>query len=125
MRTPKHSDQNILHKMVGPLQLYIRCMIFKLTKKTTVDSDKIAEEREAVFIISVHSKITWGPSYVSRTSQHAFISSQSLGDVYTAIPCISHELPSEAGIRGQVDCAICIEDVAYSFENASGNDYAE
>lgn len=94
-------------------------------KKVKVDSDKIAEEREAILVISVHSKVTWGPSYVTRTSQHAFISSQSLDDVYTAIPCILRELPSEVEIQGQADCVICIEDIAYSHESASGNDYAE
>lgn len=87
---------------------------------------KTAEEHEAVLIISLHSKVPWSPSYVTRTSQHAFISSQTLQDVYAAIPCVSRSFPSGAGIQqGNTSCVICIENLAYSGEaEMDATDYA-
>ena len=38
--------------------------------------------------------MSWGSS-LNRSSQHAVLSSQTLGDLYEAIPCPSNEIPSE------------------------------
>lgn len=88
-------------------------------------SSKAPEEHDAILTISIHNKVFWGPSYVSRASQHAFIASQTLNDVYSAIPCVSHELPPGMGILDQAGCAICIEDLVYGDGRTGGSDYAE
>jgi len=75
---------------------------------------------EGVVIFSVHDRIPWGPSYVTRSSQHALLCSQTLHDLYDLIPCMSKQLPTD----NQSRCLICIEGRAFSYYN-EGEDYAE
>lgn len=95
-------------------------------QKTATGPGKVAREHEALLVISVHSKVSWGPSYVTRTSQHAFLSSQTLHDVYTAIPCVSRSFPPESGAQERnTSCVVCIEGFAYGGEVENGEaDYA-
>ncbi|KAH9485169.1 snRNA-activating protein complex subunit 3 [Psilocybe cubensis] len=96
MRTPKNSDRNILQSV-----------------KTT-EPGKIPPDQEAVITISVYNKITWGPSYVTRSAQHVFLSSQTVRDVYDSLVCVTKNLPLEADISEmQPGSVICIEGVAY------------
>ncbi|KAF8904483.1 snRNA-activating protein of 50kDa MW C terminal-domain-containing protein [Gymnopilus junonius] len=107
MRTQKNADKNILQ---DPIQKSF----------STLD----AGQPEAVITISIHHRIHWGPSYVTRSSQHAFLSSQTLQDIYDAIPCESKHLPPELGLpEGQTGCVICIEDFAYG-DGVGAEDYA-
>ena len=74
--------------------------------------------------MSIHDKVPWGPSYVSRKSQIALLGSQTLKDLHDSIPCISNSLPKEADLSdNDSGCVICIEGLAYSIQ--ADNDYAE
>ncbi|KAF8160817.1 snRNA-activating protein of 50kDa MW C terminal-domain-containing protein [Crassisporium funariophilum] len=114
MRTAKNSDHNILERM-----------------KTSASSGPEIEMRQAVLTISIYNRVTWGPSYVSRSSQHALLSSQTLKDLYNAIPCVSNHLPPEAGSSDRTcdsadcesGCLICIEGLAYGVGEGQ-EDYA-
>ena len=86
-------------------------------KKCASNSDSVEMSPEGVAIFSVHDKVPWGPSYVTRTSQHALLCSQTLHDLYDRIPCISKQLPTDN------QCLICIEGRAFSYR--SEGDYAE
>lgn len=79
---------------------------------------------EGVVIVSVYDRVPWGPSYVSRSSQHALLCSQTLHDLYNLIPCISKQLPADVPMQDQSRCVICIEGEAFSYHN-QGEDYAE
>ncbi|KAJ2916769.1 hypothetical protein MD484_g3616, partial [Candolleomyces efflorescens] len=73
---------------------------------------------EAVLTISMYNKVPWGPSYVSRLCQQAYLSSQSLQDIYEALPCIYRAAghsgnPSVNPAGMKPGCAICIEKVLY------------
>lgn len=77
-----------------------------------------SQGNDAVLTISIFNRVPWGPSYVTRLCQHAFLSSQTLRDVYDALPCIyraSSASPSNgnpAGMKPGVTC--CIENVLHS-----------
>lgn len=75
---------------------------------------------------------------VSRTSQHAILTSQTLADLFETISCLSNELPSEvvqdgraigyeleeAQIAESTGYAICIDGTVYG-DGLKGVDYAE
>ena len=97
----------------------------------------IPEGREALITITVHNRLTWSHGFPFRMSQHAFLASQTLGDLFDVIPCASKEVPKEI-IRdgfvlgyertckpdGTAECVVCIEGLAYS-DGQSQPDYAE
>ena len=73
---------------------------------------------EAILTISIYNKVPWGPSYVSRVCQQAYLSSQTLQDIYEALPCIysaagrpANSSMNPAGMKP--GCAICVENVLY------------
>lgn len=102
VRPPRNSDNNTL----AHLRLRVN--------GTMVSS----QGNDAVLTISIFNRVPWGPSYVTRLCQHAFLSSQTLRDVYDALPCIyraSSASPSNgnpAGMKPGVTC--CIENVLHS-----------
>ncbi|PPQ77186.1 hypothetical protein CVT25_011032 [Psilocybe cyanescens] len=107
MRTPKNSDRNILQNV-----------------NSAALSGIIPADQEAAITISVYNRITWGPSYVTRSSQHVFVSSQTLRAVYESLICVSKNLPPEASMSGiETGCVICIERVAYGTV-VNGDNYA-
>jgi snRNA-activating protein complex subunit 3 len=72
-------------------------------------------------------------------SQHAILSSQSIGDMFEVIPCVSNEIPrevtdDEGNVTGYepasaedpafTGCVVCIEGVAYG-DGQSEEDYSE
>lgn len=69
-----------------------------------------------------------------RTSQHALLSSQTLGDIIEMMPCASNDLPKEIVSHSQVatqlavnassGSVVCIEDVLYG-DGMDSTDYAE
>ena len=74
----------------------------------------------------MHNRVPWGPSYVNRSSQHVFLSSQTLQDLCRTIPCISNNLPTEAGFESEIltddegsRSAIYIEGLVYGDENSN------
>ncbi|OSD06874.1 hypothetical protein PYCCODRAFT_1442391 [Trametes coccinea BRFM310] len=52
-------------------------------------------ERDAIIFVTVYNRQSWGQRLLSRSSQHVLLSSQTLGDLFRAIPCTSKELPKE------------------------------
>ncbi|KAI0030958.1 snRNA-activating protein of 50kDa MW C terminal-domain-containing protein, partial [Vararia minispora EC-137] len=56
---------------------------------------------DLIIIASVYSHVAYTWNLVERCSQHALLSSQTLGDLYDIIPCLSNELPQEV-YEGQV-----------------------
>lgn len=85
-------------------------------------------------IATVFDKVPWSPCYVSRLSQHAFLSSQTLQDVCRAIPCtpyatgVASDSSSPVQNYGIEDdrgsgCIICIEGLAYG--DGGEDDYAQ
>ncbi|TFK54170.1 hypothetical protein OE88DRAFT_1625240 [Heliocybe sulcata] len=118
MRAPKNSDQNTLHHI-----------------KTS--SEAVTNTEQAILTVTVHNRVPWGPGYFTRSSQHAVLSSQTLGDLFEAIPCTSNELPAETLLEGTVvgydaqspptpspGCVICIEGLAYG-DGQNEPDYAD
>ena len=97
----------------------------------------VGDAPECLLIISIHTHIRWSYSFTTRTSQHALLTSQTLGDLYESIPCTSNEMPEEildedGQLIGYRDdgkyvssgCVICIEGVAYG-DGQSEEDYSE
>lgn len=60
---------------------------------------------------------------MSRLSQHVYLSSNTLHDVYAAIPCISKNYPQNIETTDEENCFILIEGKAYG--DGGRNDYAE
>ncbi|EDR11887.1 uncharacterized protein LACBIDRAFT_313793 [Laccaria bicolor S238N-H82] len=111
MRTPKNSDHNVLER-------------FKISESSAVDGNP----HQAFLTVSVYTRVSWGPSYVHRSSQHALLSSQTLHDLLKVIPCTSNSHapggvePISASGNGWV---ICIENYAYGDGSPDQEDYAE
>jgi snRNA-activating protein complex subunit 3 len=127
MRTPKNSDNNLLDAVVrcGNFYSYLHDTYLFFIKKATKGPSLEPGVNDVIVTISAYTRVPWGPSYVNRSSQHAFLSSQSLQDVYGAIPCTSNNLPPEAGDLGdRSSCVICIEGFAYG-SGIEGHDYSE
>ncbi|CAA7261682.1 unnamed protein product [Cyclocybe aegerita] len=102
MRGPKNSDQNILDKVMS------------------AGSDIVAGNHDAILIMSIHDRVPWGPSYVTRSSQHVLLASQTLQDLCDTIPCVSNNLPKEVGIPEGSGSVIVVEGRVYG-----SDDYAE
>ncbi|THH21344.1 hypothetical protein EW146_g204 [Bondarzewia mesenterica] len=97
-----------------------------------------APTHSAILTISVHSRIPWSHNFITRFSQHALLSSQSLGDLYETIPCSSNEFPQECTEDGRLTgyeanaetpppssgCVICIEGTAHG-DGLNEVDYAD
>jgi snRNA-activating protein complex subunit 3 len=130
MRAPKNSDQNVLtaiKKSVDP--------------SSSSQSEHTSLSRKTALIsLTVHNRLSWGHNLLSRSSQHALLASQTLGDLFEAVPCTSNEIPEERLANGEIvgyktstaespetgssGCVICIEGKAYG-DGISENDYAE
>ncbi|KAF7376285.1 Expansin-like EG45 domain-containing protein [Mycena sanguinolenta] len=105
-------------------------------KSTRSDDGRLSlESPQAVITVTVHSKLSWRQTHVNRSSRHVLLSSQTLGDLFDAIPCTSNEIPDEilddgrvTGYRTDVPTrpgyVICIEGLAYG-DGENEVDYAE
>ncbi|KAJ7268821.1 snRNA-activating protein of 50kDa MW C terminal-domain-containing protein [Mycena haematopus] len=121
IRAVKTSDQNTL-----------------IHNKTTRSDDGrlSAESPQALITVTVHNKLSWRQTHVSRSSRHVLLSSQTLGDLFDAIPCTSNEIPEEILDDGRVTAyrddgvptrpgyVICIEGLAYG-DGENEVDYAD
>jgi snRNA-activating protein complex subunit 3 len=131
MRAPKNSDQNVLSAIkksasAGPSGSFH-------TAGTSLS-------KTALISITIHNRLSWGHNLLSRSSQHALLASQTLGDLFEVIPCASNDIPEEQMVDGEVvgyetptaetagrgssGCVICVEGKAYG-DGMSDNDYAE
>lgn len=126
MRAPKNSDQNVLTsvKKSSPN-----------LSSSGMDSDDSSQT--AIISVTVYNRLTWSHNILSRSSQHALLASQTLGDLFEVIQCTSNEIPDEHLVDGELvgyhsshttqgstGCVVCIEDKAYG-DGMSGFDYAE
>jgi snRNA-activating protein complex subunit 3 len=78
-----------------------------------------------VVTVSVYNRLAWSYNFVYRTSQHAVLSCNTLGELYNVIRCPSNELPDESTVDGTFmgyesgpskrpgGCVVVIEGTAY------------
>ena len=114
IRTPRNSDYNTRAKLVSLLPFEsFQSPSFSQKK----NSDSLLSN-QAIIILTVYDKVTWGG--ICRRSQHALLSSQTLGDLFDAIPCppIKYRDGTDFG------CVICMDGIAYG-DGHGQNDYAE
>ncbi|KAI0305718.1 snRNA-activating protein of 50kDa MW C terminal-domain-containing protein [Multifurca ochricompacta] len=82
IRGPKNSDLNTLTEI-------------KYTKEISNPAS-----HSAVVTVSIYNRLAWSYNFVYRGSQHAVLSSNTLGDLYDVIPCPSNEMPGERTAHG-------------------------
>ena len=108
-----------------------------ITQRCLSFSSTAVDAHQALLFVTVYNPLTWGHRLLSRASQHVFLSSQTLGDLFDAIACLSRTMPEECIDRtGKIQwkdttstaistgSAICIEHVAYG-DGQSEKDYSE
>ncbi|TFK93766.1 hypothetical protein K466DRAFT_477981 [Polyporus arcularius HHB13444] len=127
IRPPRQPDHNTL--------IYV--------KQVGTGPTSEANSEDALVFVTIYTRVSWGQKIPTRASQHVLLASQTLGDLFEAIPCASNELPEEirdesGKITGftaprrdgdmEVDrgggAVICIEDVLYG-DGQSQDDYAD
>ncbi|KAH7913909.1 snRNA-activating protein of 50kDa MW C terminal-domain-containing protein [Hygrophoropsis aurantiaca] len=152
MRAPKNSDYNALEsvKQMGNAVLFDHSKTHSTharqnnppTSPESPGSNPIstATLSVALITITVYTRLAWAYSFVSRSSQHVVLSSQTLAEFIHIIPCVSSDLPVEtASEDGDVaayelqndtasnhneSCLVCIEDQVYS-DNQSNPSYSD
>ncbi|KAH8107905.1 snRNA-activating protein of 50kDa MW C terminal-domain-containing protein [Cristinia sonorae] len=118
IRPPKQSDHNTL----------VKAKAFALPEPNT-------SSQQTIVFATVYTPLSWGHKLSARSSQHALLSSHTLGDLYDIIPCISHEIPqnslNEHGqsvwnntARQDSGAVICVEGLLFG-DGQSEKDYAE
>ena len=90
----------------------------------------------AVLTMTVYYRLPYRLTAVARSSQHAALSSQSLGDLVNCIPCVSNEMPEEVYeddeligydpkiIQKNTGAVVLIEGVLYG-DDEGEQDYAK
>lgn len=146
MRAVKNSDYNALNApkktRTGVLHILDHGDV-GATRSSTPDSlrnlnpDAISYPN-AVISLTVYNRISYLPSCLTRSSQHAVLSTQTLGDLLRVLPCASSNMPmEELDAEGDVSgynvtnqtgehagCLFCIEDLIYG-DGRETADYAE
>lgn len=139
IRPPKSSDLNVLAELVRTRStLGTESLNFSQRRTRDTDSGSSSAnltEADAILTVSIYNRLTWG-NHLVRSSQHAVLASQTLGDLYEAIPCTSNEIPLENRAGGETTkyddertpphhgAVICIEGVGYG-DGQAENDYSE
>jgi len=132
MRPPKNSDQNVLTAIKKSASLDP-----SLPTHSTITSPP---PKTVLISLTVYNRLSWGHNLLSRSSQHALLASQTLGDLFEVIPCTSNDIPEERMVDGEVvgyetptaesagrgssGCVVCVEGKAYG-DGMSDNDYAD
>ena len=101
IRGPKNSDINTLTEIVSlskPNSVPALCLIVYIKKQAKNGSTP--DPYSTVVTVSVYNRLTWSYNFVYRSSQHAVLSSNTLGELYNVIPCPSKELPDESTADG-------------------------
>ena len=149
MRASKHSDFNALKDVKksgrGTLVLNQSSFPSLLTGDNATLPSAPSESspcRDALVTLTVHNRVPWIHSQLTRFSQHVVLSSQTLADFVRVIPCDSSEMPKEVmddhrnvvgytyesegrdGETAAKGCLLLIEGVAYG-DGRLGDDYAE
>jgi len=134
MRSSKNAEQNAFAQAVRPFCIH---MIFPVSDviKTSGSDSLDSSDVKAIITVTVYDRLSWGAGSVTRASQHALLSSQTLSDVFDLVPCPPNGLavesasptpPCEEQLQATTntdDCVICINGIAYG--NGSQTDYAE
>jgi snRNA-activating protein complex subunit 3 len=91
---------------------------------------------EALITITMYDRAYSPPHYVHRSATVVLLASQTLGDLYDALPCQSIEMPSETysedgkhigydlDKRHVAGCVVCVSGTAYG-DGLEVEDYAE
>ncbi|KAG2150536.1 snRNA-activating protein of 50kDa MW C terminal-domain-containing protein [Suillus clintonianus] len=146
MRAAKNSDYNALDapKKTGTGVLRtINHGDVGATRNSTPDSLRSPSPNatsylNAVISLTVYNRITYLPSCLTRSSQHAVLSTQTLDDLLRVIPCASSNMPiehldAEGDISGynlpdqtgeHSGSLFCIEGLVYG-DRSENTDYAE
>lgn len=153
MRASKHSDFNALkcvkksgHGTLARDQPSSQSPRFTGASPTPTSAlSESSPHRDALVTLTVHNRVPWIHSQLTRFSQHVVLSSQTLADFVRVIPCDSSEMPNEVvDSHGNVvgytyeseeqaeetaahageGCLLLIEGVAYG-DGRFGDDYAE
>lgn len=141
MRALKNSDQNAVLRVVGFNSgcSFLRKLLSHVQKQAAYRNSRSSTSttREALITVSVYNRLPWGHSYLYRSSQHTLLASQTLGDVFEAIPCTSKAFPEQIRADGAVieyrkngasrssgGCVVCVEGLAYG-DGQNEVDYAE
>lgn len=125
MRSPKNSDRNVLISVKESSNALPDDMELEIPPKT------------AIIAVTVHNRLAWSQNMLSRSSQHALLAFQTLGDLFETIQCVSNEIPedqlsdgefigyhSSRKAHGSSGCVITIEGRAYG-DGMCEFDYAE
>ncbi|KAJ4464084.1 snRNA-activating protein of 50kDa MW C terminal-domain-containing protein [Lentinula edodes] len=104
---------------------------------TDMDTPTDAIDSQVLITLTTHFKVHWRTSVLSNNSQHVLIASQTLGDLFEVMPCVSNEYPEEIveddkvigyketnGMNGSSGCVIVINDLAYG-DALNEEDYAD
>ncbi|KAH0827547.1 hypothetical protein J3R83DRAFT_4268 [Lanmaoa asiatica] len=153
MRASKHSDFNALKHVKKTGHGTLACnqsssqspRVFGAGSILAAAPNEGSPHRDALVTLTVHNRVSWIHSQLTRFSQHVVLSSQTLGDFVRAIPCDSSEMPNEmvdshgnvigciyeneeegeeTATRAEEGCLLLIEGVAYG-DGRPGDDYAE
>lgn len=62
----------------------------------------MSTSKEAILSVTVYHRLPYRSTAVARSSRHAALSSQSLGDLVNCIPCVSNEMPEEVYEDGEL-----------------------
>jgi snRNA-activating protein complex subunit 3 len=124
VRGPKNSDINTLTEIVSFLNALYTFFSDRRSKKH-VNEGSSPPPHSAVVTVSVYNRLAWSYNFVYRSSQHAVLSSNTLGELYSVIPCPSNELPDERTVDEKFvgyesgppkrpdGCVVVIEGTAY------------
>ncbi|KAG1802777.1 snRNA-activating protein of 50kDa MW C terminal-domain-containing protein [Suillus plorans] len=146
MRAAKNSDYNALDapkKMGTGVLRTLDHGDVGATRSSTPDSLRSTSPDaiscpNAVISLTVYNRISHLPSFLTRSTQHAVLSTQTLGDLLRVLPCASSNMPvekldAEGDVSGynvtnqtgeHAGCLFCIEDLIYG-DGRETADYAE
>ncbi|KIK92826.1 hypothetical protein PAXRUDRAFT_829589 [Paxillus rubicundulus Ve08.2h10] len=159
MRTPKHSDFNALKsikksghgKLINniptspPNQPFRRGSTPDSLRSPSLSPTPVHVPSDALITLTVHKRVPWVHSQLTRLSQHTVLSSQTLADFIHSIPCDSSEMPVEqldsegdvlgyiystqeqslgAGTHAEEGCLLLIDGVVYG-DGRPTEDYAD
>ncbi|KAG6903094.1 hypothetical protein C0995_006281 [Termitomyces sp. Mi166 len=127
----KISDQNVLTQVVRMVLNLPFIRPNSPQKVAPEPSAHLSEDTNAIITVTVYIRSTWSPGHLNRSSQHALLSSQTLGDLFRVIPCISNEIISNDAQDGDAQepiqsegCAVCVGDTVYG-DGYCQEDYAQ
>ncbi|KAJ3989881.1 snRNA-activating protein of 50kDa MW C terminal-domain-containing protein [Lentinula detonsa] len=122
-RPPRNADYNTLTAIK--------------TSDTDMDAPSDGIDSQVLITFTSHFKVQWRSSVLSKSSQHILMASQTLGDLFEVMPCVSNECPEELlehgkvvgyketnGMHGSSGCVIVINGLAYG-DGLNEEDYAD